>query len=590
MIGAGEQFGRYLLRGRLAFGGMAEIFLAELRGEEGFARRLVIKRILPQYCADSTFVRMFIDEAVLAARISHPNVVQVIDFGHVDGVYFLAMELVDGVDLRRILAPPSTRPTLTAAETAAIGEAAARGLAFAHSLADDAGRPLNLVHRDVSPHNILIARTGEVKLTDFGIAKAEARVSRTGAGMIKGKLSYMSPEQAAGRSLDQRSDQFSLGIVLWECLAGRRLFGGGADLEVLRRVVECEVQPLAEVCPAVPGPLADAVDRCLAREPERRWPNLGELADALAGFRFSLGAAGAVHLGALVPPAAPSEPPRRTLALDPPAARHDARPETPSPLGEITLRPAADRVATATLDSGPEPGGGAAQRLEPRGVPTRRGRAGGWVWAVGMLAAALVGIAGAGAALLAQRQRSVPAAAAPTAVTMLRIESTPAGARLLVGGRDTGLVTPVSLPLGDPEAPLALGLAHRGYVDWQETVWPGRVRGRLQVVLTPGVALTPAEAKGAPAAPAPRHAKAAGSPRPRSPRPVGRGFLSLRTTGAWVEVYLGERKLGTTPLHRVELPAGRVRLRLVNPLAAVDQQLELEIVENEELRRTVTTP
>ena len=228
---------------------------------------MVLKRILPQFGADPAFVGMFIDEAKLAARLSHPNIVQVYDFGAVDGVYFIAMEYVDGVDLRQALKwSVDAHAPLSPAEVAAIGEDVARGLFCAHSLHDDRGAPQGVVHRDVSPHNIMLSRAGAARLMDFGIAKAADRATRTATGTIKGKVAYMAPEQAAGRELDGRADEFALGLVLWECLAGVRMFQGDSDLELLRQVVECRVRPVTRVRPDVP----EALDPGDPAQPRRR--------------------------------------------------------------------------------------------------------------------------------------------------------------------------------------------------------------------------------------------------------------------------------------------------------------------------------
>ncbi|HET6344683.1 MAG TPA: serine/threonine-protein kinase, partial [Myxococcota bacterium] len=314
-----DTFGRYTLLRRLAVGGMAEIFLASLHGDAGFEKKVVVKRILPHLGADADFVKMFIDEAVVAARLSHPNIVQVYDFGNVAGSYYIAMEYIEGVDLHGVLRQSQERDRpLTPAEVAAIGEGIARGLSYTHNLSDDAGTPLGIVHRDVSPHNVMLSLTGDPKVMDFGIAKAAARATRTATGTIKGKLAYMAPEQAMGRSADKRSDQFSLGIALWECLSGERLFVSDTEVSLIQRVIACEVPPLRSLRPEVPEALEKIVMRALAKDPAERYPDLADMQAELKAFRYALGPAGMADLADLarefMPPGHPEPSPSWSYA------------------------------------------------------------------------------------------------------------------------------------------------------------------------------------------------------------------------------------------------------------------------------------
>lgn len=295
-----ETYGRYGLLRRLAVGGMAEIFLAALHGDAGFEKQVVLKRILPHLSEDMGFVRMFIDEAMMASRLSHPNIIQVLDFGHAAGSYYMAMEYVPGIDLHKLLQrAQAAGRALSVPEVAAIGERIARGLAYTHNLTDVDGAPEAIVHRDVSPHNVMLSAQGEVKVMDFGIARAAARATRTLTGSIKGKLAYMAPEQARGEQATKLSDQFSLGAVLWECLSGRKLFAGDADVALVQQVAACQVPPLQALRPNLPQALLDIVARALHPDPLCRYPCLTELADALTALRYSLGAQGIVRLDAL---------------------------------------------------------------------------------------------------------------------------------------------------------------------------------------------------------------------------------------------------------------------------------------------------
>lgn len=289
--------GPYELLERIGVGGMAEVFRARRRGEDGFTREVAVKRILPQLLNSERQVRMFMDEARILSHLDHPNIAQVIDFGCDQGSYYLVMELIDGIDLS-FLRHLGMIP-LASAMVAHIGEAVAAGLDYAHRVTDPVGKPLRLVHRDVSPHNIMLTRSGCATVMDFGIAKAEGRLTRTTTEGPKGKLSYMAPEQAAGRPLDGRCDQFALGLVLWELLTGRRFYDGD-ELSVTRQIVKGPPHPLPWPDAVTPPELRGIVGRCLSTDPEQRYPTLGDVSEALVHFRFSLGPAGNVELSDLV--------------------------------------------------------------------------------------------------------------------------------------------------------------------------------------------------------------------------------------------------------------------------------------------------
>ncbi len=254
---------------------MAEIFLAQSHGPEGFEKQVVIKRIRAALADDPSFVQMFIAEARVASKLNHANLVHIFDFDRHEDSYYLAMEYVRGKSLaemhRRARSAGREIPPVLAAQ---IGLEVARGLGYAHRL-NDHGHPLGLVHRDVTPHNVLLSYEGAVKLTDFGIAKASNRAST--AGMLKGKFAYMSPEQSRGEPVDPRTDLFALGITLWELLTGGRLFDGDSDVAVLRAVQEREILSPSAVNPAVDPALSDAVMSALQRDPARRIRTAAEL-------------------------------------------------------------------------------------------------------------------------------------------------------------------------------------------------------------------------------------------------------------------------------------------------------------------------
>jgi eukaryotic-like serine/threonine-protein kinase len=277
---AGTHVGKYVVRRKLAEGGMAEIFLCTARGPEGFEKEVVIKRVRSFLASDPDFVQMFIAEARLASRLNHANVVQIFDFDKHEDTYYLAMEYVRGCSLWELR--KRTKETMTPMPpvlVAHIGAEVARGLHYAHRLRVN-GELLHLVHRDVTPHNVLVSYDGAVKLTDFGIAKAGNKL--TNPGVLKGKFAYMSPEQARGEAVDVRTDVFALGVVLWELLTGGRLFQGDSEIAVLRAVQESTIAPPARLNPDVPPDLDEVIRRALERDVTKRFQTAGELERALA--------------------------------------------------------------------------------------------------------------------------------------------------------------------------------------------------------------------------------------------------------------------------------------------------------------------
>lgn len=264
----------YVLGKRIARGGMAEIFLGKAVGEDEFQRICAIKRILPHYAQDKEFVEMFRDEAHICKRLQHNNIVQVYDFTEVDGSYALVMEHVDGADLRTLLSACETnRARLTVPMACYIVACAARGLHYAHTKIDEiTGQALGIIHRDVSPQNILLSYEGEIKITDFGIASAEHKMNETRPGVVKGKYSYMSPEQVMAKAIDQRTDIFALAIVLWESLAMKRLFTGATEVETIRKVQSCDIPwKLTDLNPEVDADLMNIVHKGLQRDPKKRF-------------------------------------------------------------------------------------------------------------------------------------------------------------------------------------------------------------------------------------------------------------------------------------------------------------------------------
>lgn len=295
---------RYRILEKIAVGGMAEVFRAESAGLEGFKKTVAIKRVLPHLSEKKQFIGMFLDEARVSAHLSHSNCVHVFDVGVGDNSHFIVMEFVDGADLKAVIEAQRQRGLPLAVEEAClISVRICEGLSYAHELVDGRGAPLHIVHRDMSPPNVLVTRYGEVKIVDFGLAKANSQLERSEPGIIKGKFSYLSPEAAWGRDVDARTDIFAVGIILWEMLAGRRLFLGETDLDTVRQVQAAKIPSVRQLNPKVPPQLDAVIAKALAGDPAQRYQSaraLGrDLNDIL--FRFPR-AVSSFDIAALVEP------------------------------------------------------------------------------------------------------------------------------------------------------------------------------------------------------------------------------------------------------------------------------------------------
>jgi TonB family protein len=358
----GTTFGSYELMEPIATGGMAEVYRARMRGMEGFEKIVAIKRILPHLSDNDEFVSMFIDEAKLAAQLQHPNIIHIYDLGRIERSYYIAMEYVDGRDLRsllRLLEEKSTRLPLGLAIL--VGARLAAALDYAHRKRDLRGQALALVHRDISPQNILISYDGEIKLCDFGIAKAASKASHTRAGALKGKLQYMSPEQAWGKDIDHRSDIFSLGLVIYEMTTGHKAFAGDSELSVLEQVREPHITMPRDIDPAIPPQVERAIMRALRTDREERYQSAAELASDLEGFlqairpspsAFELGTFLAEVAGRERPAGVLATPPRPaatpSTATPPPRPAATPPPAPPPPAVIATPAPVAPRAPTFT--------------------------------------------------------------------------------------------------------------------------------------------------------------------------------------------------------------------------------------------------
>ncbi len=281
---------RYRVIEKLESGGMAEVFRAESEGLQGFRKQVAIKRVLPHLSSKKKFISMFLDEARLSAQLSHSNCVQVFDIGVGDNAFFIVMEFVDGANLKSIIEHIKKSGKDFPVEAAVyIAIELCKGLAYAHELTDNNGAPLHIVHRDMSPPNVLITKHGEVKIVDFGLAKANSQLEKSEPGIIKGKFSYLSPEAAMGQEVDARTDVFAVGIILWELLAGQRLFLGDTDFQTVKKVQGANVPSISGINKKVPQELEKIIAKSLARDPTQRYSTARALGMDLSKFIFKYG-------------------------------------------------------------------------------------------------------------------------------------------------------------------------------------------------------------------------------------------------------------------------------------------------------------
>jgi serine/threonine protein kinase len=283
------EFGKYILLDRIAIGGMAEIFRAKATGVESFEKILAIKRIHPNMSDDKDFIKMFIDEAKIVGQLAHPNIAQIFELGRIEGHHFIAMEFIWGKDLLQLLTKfKRQRAFMNPYQAGFITSRICEALDYAHKKRNAVGEPINIVHRDVSPQNILVSYDGEVKIIDFGIAKARDRSSQTAAGVLKGKFGYMSPEQVRGLPIDHRSDIFAIGTLLYEMLTSKPLFVGNSDLDVLEKVRNVDIPPPRQVNPKIPPQLEKIILKALEKDVDDRYQWGSEMQEDLDKFINSI--------------------------------------------------------------------------------------------------------------------------------------------------------------------------------------------------------------------------------------------------------------------------------------------------------------
>jgi serine/threonine-protein kinase len=572
-------FGRYEILGRLAFGGMAEIFLGREPTAAGAARNVVIKRILPHVADEEKFVRMFLDEARLAIQLNHPNICHIYEFGELEGSYFIAMEWVDGVPLGKLIRRARTEGGVPIEIGVRIAAQVAEALHYAHRARDALGRPMNIVHRDVTPHNVMVAYDGQVKLLDFGIAKATTHSTKTEAGMVKGKFSYMSPEQCLGRAVDCRSDVFALGICLWEALVGRSLFHRETEYETMNAVINEPPAALREHRKDVPVSLDAIVHKALAKDAANRFQTAGELQTALERwFADERKVVNAQAVAAFMEQLYKEEIARGPLVDSNPFGQSFQRmPSGSSPSmrdGSMQRRTSSGSMpsvgsGSVPAVSGPRPIARANQFEDPEDAPTtiageeKKPSRKGWLAAIAAVLVLLAVGGGIGLAFLVFGQPAQPVASSvPAREVAPPVETAPAAEVA------DEVPPPVEAP---PRAPVTGTLR----IEWQPasasvTVNGERIEGSSPLTrdLTPGTHTIVATAAGhqrfeetveiAPGAEAVVRAVLA----PLGPA-AAPATLSINTR-PWSKVYVGARLLGTTPIADARVSSGVVRLRLVD--------------------------
>lgn len=434
-----ESFGRYRVVGPLSKGGMAELSLAMQLGVQGFSRVVALKRVLATHAERPEFLQMFLDEARLAARLNHPNIVRIYELGQDGEAYFLAMEYLAGEDLRQLHDLVAASGGRVSCELAAhLVARAADALHFAHELTDEQGAPLNLVHRDVSPSNLIVTYDGHLKVVDFGIAKARTNAFETGLGIMKGKLGYFAPEQLAGAPVDRRCDVFGLGIVLWELLTNVRLFMRDSAAATMAAASLGEVPPLSGFRDDVSGDLAAIVECALAHDPAHRFQTAGEMRDALEHY---------LRVDAV-------EPTARDVAEWIVGLGGTRRAEL-----KLAIARGSNVVASYEELSRLPWGGLPTAHPVPSSASRRRARPAWQVLGFAAGAGALVALGGVIGATSFRDE--APAQQRVRGAVML--ESVPPGAVVFIGGEPSGAVTPTTLTGLDPSKPLSFRLELPGY-------------------------------------------------------------------------------------------------------------------------------
>jgi len=528
--------GKYKLVKLIASGGMAEVYLARQAGAAGFEKLVCLKRILPHLARDKQFVDMFLNEARLAARLDHPNIVSIFDLGETNGNYFIAMEFIDGPSLRAVAKRASERGEfLPIPEIVKIVSMAAGGLQYAHDLTDPEGKPLGLVHRDISPDNILVHRNGSAKVVDFGIAKAANSSGATRTGTLKGKVAYMPPEQLRGEPLDRRTDVFALGVVLYELLSGRRPWEGDSEVALIGQIMMQDAPALAELREDIPPELAAIVEKALSKDRAGRHQSCAELQADLEALLVSM--------GQTITPSRISDFVKAYGPETVSTTANDNDPATGAMIQQIQDEMDGTGVAPALVKGGqrrPQSDSRTMHMAEPPLKPRKSGL----VYGIAGFAAVVVIAGGVGAWMLFGKEEP---ADAPVAVERANVVEPPAQKP-----PEPAPATPaVQEPAKQAEAP-----ATPAKEEPAKAREPGK-RPRKVAVTEPPQEPTPVVIVKEP----PKPVEVPVAPRPTV---VAKGELVLLIR-PWAKVEVDGREIGVTPLDPISLSPGDHKVRLINP-------------------------
>lgn len=549
---------RYKLLDRIAIGGTAEVFHARFYGDDGDPQPVVIKRVLPQFARDERFRRLFLEEACVAVSVNHPNIVRVLDHGELEQTCYIALELVEGKDLGFLLARAGASDRLPSASLAAfIAAQVGEALQFIHEKTSSEGTPLKIIHRDVSPQNILVSYQGDVKLTDFGIAKSAIRQETTVDGTLRGKLDYMAPEQAALGQVDHRTDLFALGCVLYHMVLGIPPFRGENEILTLERIrLNSMAIPPAEL--PTPEPMRQVLDRALRKDKEERYQQAHEMVHDLQAFMEQQRSPPTPDaLGEWVSELDKVEVTERKDAVEQ-AVKQLLGQSIDGPAAEVSkgattvfasARTASPRPKTAEVRAAP-------QRVRPLNIAlvvvAVLGVLGWLMWALRYCDATKGSGSVDALAQVDAKSSAVDAPFRPTddgrVPTAPRwVRSTPSGATLLVNGRRRGR-TPLSLRL--PVAPFSLELRKPGFRPWTRKIDPRQLTGPIVASLTPVV------------------------------QRKGTGLLTINSL-PWSRVKIDGTYVGNTPLIKMQIPAGRHRVVLLAPGGKVRKSFVVTLRRNQ---------
>lgn len=570
-----EAFGKYYLIDKVAVGGMAEIFKAKSFGHGGFENLVVIKRILAHMSDNENFIQMFLDEAKVTALLQHSNIVRIWDFGRIRENYFLAMECVEGKDVKLLLRKLAERRKILPREFAVyIAMEAAKGLDYAHKKANIQGHGLGIVHRDISPSNILVGYHGDVKVADFGIVQARNVTETTGQGTLKGKFEYMSPEQAAGLELDRRSDIFSLGIILHEMLTGRRLFKTDNEIKTLDKIKSVDIDPPSATNPAVPARLDEIVMRALSKDRADRYQDASEMKADLLEFLY---------------PASPDLT-QQSLShfmaelFNEEIAAERGRMEA-NTAGALALYENANQV-----DLEPEWEEGQNTGTQLNQVQTPPPKASKLPLILALVAVGIAGIAViAGGIYLSTLEQPAPVVAVTTGT--LDIKVTPVAGKIFFDDKLIGIAASATVP------DIVADVVHhvRVEADGFDTFKDDATLGKGEHLRMTAALQKKAEApkppppggQGRNETPRPHGNEStpvqppAGTETPKAPVEAAPGKLNLNVSGGWADVFVDGKNIGQTPIFGHLLPAGNHSVRAKNEGIGLDSTKQVTIKSGE---------